>query len=65
MLKEISKTEAINERLMKENKVTILDEPRHLEAIRAMNIHMDQVRREYQVKDRKSQITAAKVILTR
>lgn len=65
MLKEISKTEAINKRLLDENKVTILDKPRHLEAIRAMNIQMDQVRREYQVKDRKSQITAANVILTR
>jgi hypothetical protein len=65
MLKEISKTDKINQRLLDEKKVTILDEPKHLEAIRAMNIQMDQVRREYQVKDRKSQITAANVILTR
>ncbi|RXK88784.1 hypothetical protein EST62_01560 [Chlorobaculum sp. 24CR] len=65
MLKEISKTDKINQRLLDEKKVTTLDEPKHLEAIRAMNIQMDQVRREYQVKDRKSQITAANVILTR
>lgn len=65
MLKKISKTDAINDRLKRENKVIVLDKPEHLAAIKAMNIQMDLVRREYQAKDRKSQITAAKVILTR
>lgn len=65
MLKEISKTAAINDRLEKENKVMILDRPEHIEAVDAMNRKLEAARREYQIKDRKSQISAAKVVLTR
>lgn len=65
MLKEISKTAAINDRLERENKVMILDRPEHIEAVEAMNRKLDAARREYQIKDRNSQISAAKVVLTR
>jgi len=65
MLKKISKTDAINDRLRSENKVTLLDRPEHIKAVDAMNKKLEAARREYQIKDRKSQISAAKVILTR
>jgi hypothetical protein len=64
MMKKISKTEAINARLKRENKVTTLDKSEHIDAIIAMNKQLEAVRREYQIKDRSSQITAANVILT-
>jgi hypothetical protein len=64
MIKKISKTEVINERLEREGKVTTLDKKEHIDAIIAMNKQLEAVRREYQIKDRKSQITAANVILT-
>jgi len=63
-MKKISKTEAINARLKRENKVTTLDKSEHIDAIIAMNKQLEAVRREYQIKDRSSQITAANVILT-
>ena len=65
MLKKISKTEEINARLKREGKVTILNQPEHLAAIETMNKRLEAARREYQIKERNSQISASKVILTR
>jgi hypothetical protein len=64
MMKKISKTDDINARLERDGKVTVLDKKEHIEAIIAMNKQLEAVRREYQIKYRKSQITAANVILT-
>ena len=64
MIEPVSRTAAINEKLAADGMVTYLDEPQHIEAIIAMNENMAEVRREYQVKDRNSQISAANVILT-
>ncbi|ACF44944.1 hypothetical protein [Pelodictyon phaeoclathratiforme] len=64
MMKKISKTDDINARLERDGKVTVLDKKEHIEAIIAMNKQLEAVRREYQIKDRKSQITAANDILT-
>lgn len=65
MLKKISKTEEINARLRKEGKVTILNKPEHLAAVEVMNKRLEAARREFQIKERNSQISASKVILTR
>ncbi|NTW14396.1 MAG: hypothetical protein HGA31_05195 [Candidatus Moranbacteria bacterium] len=64
MIKTIHKTEEINARLEREGKVTVLDKPEHLEAIRKMNEQLERVRREYMIKSSKSEQSAAKVILT-
>jgi len=64
MIKKISKTEAFKAKMKQEGKVTYLDKPNHIAAIVAMNEQLEAVRREFQVKDRNSQITAATVILT-
>ncbi|ABL65962.1 hypothetical protein [Chlorobium phaeobacteroides] len=64
MIKKISRTEAINDRLKKEEKVTTLDKKEHIDAIVLMNEQLDAVRREYRMKDRNSQNTAAQVILS-
>jgi len=64
MIKKISKTEVINAKLEQEGKVTTLDKKEHIDAIIRMNKQLEAVRREYLIKDRESQISAARVILT-
>lgn len=64
MIKKISKTEVINAKLEQEGKVTSLDKKEHIDAIIRMNKQLEAVRREYLIKDRESQISAARVILT-
>ena len=64
MITKISKTEAFKAKMKEEGKVTFLDKPEHIAAIVAMNEQLENVRREYQVKDRNSQINAIKVVLT-
>ncbi len=64
MIKKVSKTEAIRKRLQRQNKLTYLDQPEHMDAINRMNESLKLVRREYKVKERKSTISAAKVVLT-
>ncbi|WP_207421177.1 hypothetical protein [Desertivirga brevis] len=64
MITKISRTEAIRAKIKQEGKVTPLDKASHISAITTMNQQLEAVRREYQVKDRNSQITAATVILT-
>lgn len=65
MIKKISKSEEVIERLRKESKGAggYLDQTHHVAAITAMNTQLEQVRREFQVKDKNSQATAAQVVL--
>lgn len=51
-------------RLSDEKKVTYLDKPSDIEAINEIDRQMECVRREYQIKEKNSQISAASVILT-
>ena len=64
MITKISRTEAIRAKMKLEGKVTSLNAAKHISAITTMNLQLEAVRREYQVKDRNSQITASTVILT-
>lgn len=60
----INESEKIQESLMKEGKVHRMDSPEALEIIASINEHVKKVKRDYQVKDRKSQIEASKILLT-
>lgn len=64
MIQKINRTETINSRLFSEGNVTYLDKPNHIAAIQAMNIILEGTRRDFQVKDKNSQIHASQVILT-
>jgi hypothetical protein len=64
MITKISKTEDLNKQLEKEGKITILNDISCKKAMHEMNQDMEETRREYQVKDGKSQASAAKIILT-
>jgi hypothetical protein len=59
MIKPISRTQAINERLEQENKISVLNEQKHIDAIVRVNNAMENVKRDYQSKDRNSQLSAA------
>jgi hypothetical protein len=59
----INESEAIKARLNSEETATKPDQQDYIASIVAMNEQMEAVRREYQVKDRNSQITASRVVL--
>lgn len=60
----ISKTEFIKAKLKQEGSVSYLDQPEHLAAIANMNKNLEVTRRDFQVKDRNTHISAAQVVLT-
>ncbi|MFC4211899.1 hypothetical protein ACFOWA_11940 [Pedobacter lithocola] len=64
MIKTVSKTNQIKDKLKMDGKVSYLDKPEHFNAIIEMNDEMEDVRRDYHVKDRRSQNSASHVILT-
>lgn len=64
MVTKISKTEEFFNKMMQEENVKTLDEPHHMQAIFDMNEKLEAVRRDFQVRNRNSQMNASKVILT-
>ncbi|MEO8150350.1 MAG: hypothetical protein ABI723_22140 [Bacteroidia bacterium] len=64
MIKKISKTEAIREKLKSENKVSYLDAQKHRDAVGRMDDELKEVRREYKEKEMNSQTSASTVVLT-
>ncbi|MBX2943612.1 MAG: hypothetical protein KF860_14840 [Cyclobacteriaceae bacterium] len=64
MATTINKTKEVIDRLKAEQKILTLNSPGDLAKIAATNKHMEEVRREFQVKERESQMSASKVILT-
>lgn len=64
MIEKISKSEAYAEKMKAEGKVTTFNRPEDIEISIRMNENLEQFRREYQAKDRNSQMNASKVILT-
>ena len=64
MIKKISRAQEIEEQLKKDGKISYLDKPEHIKAILAMNKEMEEVKRLYKVKERKSEISAANLFLT-
>jgi hypothetical protein len=60
----INETEAIKAQLETAGQATTTDQQAYNASIVAMNEQMGAVRRDYQIKERNSQISASKVILT-
>lgn len=63
MIKKISKTDEIDERLRRDGKVEILDKPEHRKAIRKLNELMQRVHREYLIKSARSEQSAREVVV--
>jgi hypothetical protein len=64
MIKKISKTSVIRERLIRDSKLTYLNDEADIKALNEMNQEMEEVRREYKIKERSSLVSAANVLLT-
>ncbi|MDR0844236.1 MAG: hypothetical protein LBN71_03370 [Tannerella sp.] len=64
MIKKINDIDAIYAKWEKEGRISYFDKPEDIQAIAEMNKYMQEVRREYLMKDRRSQIAASHVVLT-
>jgi hypothetical protein len=64
MAEYIMKSQSVRDKLKDEGKFTVLDLEVHVKAVTAMNESLENVRREFQIKDRESQRNAAFVTLT-
>ncbi|HSH65333.1 MAG TPA: hypothetical protein VLB84_05915 [Bacteroidia bacterium] len=64
MIQKINNTATISARLDKEGKVTVLNDDIHVRAIENLNLEMEEVRKDYKVKNQNSQNSAALTILT-
>jgi hypothetical protein len=60
----INRTQEIQKKLDDQNDSKVLNTPDDIALIHGISRHMEEVRRDYQVKERKSQTSAASVILT-
>jgi hypothetical protein len=63
MYKKISKSREIIDRLQKEGKVTLMNSADDMAKIDSINKYMEEVRRDYRMKESQSQISASQVIL--
>jgi len=63
MYKKISKSREIIDRLQKEGKVTLMNSADDMAKIDSINKYMEEVRRDYRMKESQSQISASLVIL--
>ena len=63
MFKQVSKTTEINARLNEAGKVTLMNSMDDLAKISSMNEYMEDVRKDYHIKESQSQISASRIVL--
>lgn len=63
MIREISKTNQLTSKITKEGAVRF-DDSKDLRVVLEMNKELEDFRRDYRIKDKKSHVSAASVILT-
>lgn len=63
MIAKVSKKDHIKAQLKEQGQLQILDNDQNIRAIIEMNDQLEKVRREFHVKDKESQTSAARVIL--
>lgn len=63
MIVKINKTEEIRNRLKNEGKVKSLNSNDHIQAMVKMNEALEDLKREYIIKDKQSQISASQTVL--
>lgn len=64
MLKKINKTEELRSRLREEGKIATINTPTQKAAINYLNEEMKEVKRDFKVKERKSETSASYICLT-
>ncbi len=60
----LNKRDEVLAQLAADNKVFVMNSTEDLAGLFAIDQHMEEVNRDYQIKDRQSQLSAATVILT-
>jgi hypothetical protein len=63
MIKRISKTDDLRNRFKQDGKSKSLESTENIQAMVRMNKELEQLKKDYIVKDRQSQISASQVIL--
>ena len=63
MYKKISRTSEIIARLQLDGKVTLMNSVDDMAKIKSMNNNMEEVRRDFRMKESQSQISASHVVL--
>jgi hypothetical protein len=63
MIEIINKTEEIRNRLISEGKVNTLNSNEHIQAMVKMNKALEDLKRDYIIKDKQSQISASQTVL--
>lgn len=63
MYKKVSRADQINASLEKDQKVKSLNSEEDIEKIASINKYMEDVRKEYQMKESLSQISASGIVL--
>ena len=63
MPKTVNKTDEILKKLAENGTVYVVNKPEHIEAQKEMNKIMEENRRDFQIMDKQSQISASSVIL--
>jgi len=64
-IEKINRTKAYADKMRQEGKVITYNKPEDIEVSIQLNKRLEQFRREYQHKDRSSQMSAYKVVLTK
>lgn len=60
----LNRSEALKKQLKDDNKVVVMNTPEDMLVISNINRHMQEVRRIYEIKERRSQLSAAAAVLT-
>ena len=60
----LNKSEELKKQLKDENKVVVMNTDADMLVITNINKHMQEVKRSYEIKERKSQLSAASIVLT-
>ncbi len=63
MFQKISKSDDFLLKLYTQNKVTNLNKSEHLKATSEMNVIMEEVKRDFEYKNRQSNISASNIVL--
>lgn len=63
-MRKLNRSAQILQDLSNKGGTKLLNEPQHIAAAKQFNEFMDKVKRDYKIKSRKSEESAAKIILT-
>jgi len=64
MIENLTNAQRILKQLEKKGKVEYLNQPKYFKVMKKMNEAMDRIKKESKIKQRRSELSASKVVLT-